>query len=125
MTPAIRGLLAAGALTLLAGTAQAQTPAAAGPPKKGGTIQMIVTPEPPGLMLGLVQNGPSQMVAGNIYESLLRYDEKLNPQPSLAKSWEVSPDQKSTPSACRTTSNGTTASRSRPTTWCSRSTSSC
>ena len=94
MTPAIRGLLAAGALTLLAGTAQAQTPATAGPPKKGGTVQVVVTPEPPGLMLGLVQNGPSQMVAGNITESLLRYDEKLNPQPGLAKSWEVSPDQK-------------------------------
>ena len=89
MTPAIRGLLAAGALTLLAGTAQAQMPAAAGPPKKGGTVQVVVTPEPPGLMLGLVQNGPSQMVAGNITESLLRYDEKLNPKPGLAKSWEV------------------------------------
>ena len=33
------------------------------------------------------------MIAGNIYESLLRYDEKLNPQPSLAKSWEISADQ--------------------------------
>jgi peptide/nickel transport system substrate-binding protein len=94
MTSAIRGLLAAGALAFLVGAAQAQGTPAAGAPKKGGTLQVVVTPEPPGLMLGLVQNGPSQMVAGNITESLLRYDEKLNPQPGLAKSWEVSADQK-------------------------------
>lgn len=61
-------------------------------PVEGGRADVIIQPEPPGLMLGLVQNGPTQMVAGNIYESLLRYDEKLNPMPSLAKSWEVSED---------------------------------
>jgi ABC-type dipeptide transport system, periplasmic component len=43
-------------------------------------------------MLGLVQNGPTQMVAGNIYEGLLRYDTDMNPQPGLAESWEVSED---------------------------------
>lgn len=63
-------------------------------PKKGGTVHVVVQPEPPMLMQGLNQNGPTNMVAGNIYESLLRYDEKLNPMPSLAKSWEVSPDAK-------------------------------
>ena len=62
-------------------------------PKAGGTLQVVVTPEPPLLMQGLNQNGPTNMIAGNIYESLLRYDEKLNPLPSLAKSWEISPDQ--------------------------------
>ncbi|MFP5475392.1 MAG: ABC transporter substrate-binding protein [Gammaproteobacteria bacterium] len=55
--------------------------------KKSGTINVLVQPEPPGLMLGIVQNGPTQMIAGNIYEGLLRYDEKLNPQPLLATSW--------------------------------------
>ncbi|KAI9881877.1 MAG: hypothetical protein M1823_006410, partial [Watsoniomyces obsoletus] len=34
------------------------------------------------------------MIAGNIYESLLRYDDKLKPMPSLAESWEVSGDEK-------------------------------
>ena len=33
------------------------------------------------------QNGPTQMVAGNIYEGLLRYGPKLEPQPELAESW--------------------------------------
>jgi peptide/nickel transport system substrate-binding protein len=55
-------------------------------------VDVVIQPEPPGLMLGLVQNGPTQMVAGNIYESLLRYDTELEPQPSLAESWEVSED---------------------------------
>jgi peptide/nickel transport system substrate-binding protein len=61
----------------------------AGSPRE---LHVVVQPEPTTLMLGLNQNGPTSMIAGNIYESLLRYDEKLNPQPSLAKSWEVSPD---------------------------------
>ncbi|ANN68099.1 ABC transporter substrate-binding protein [Bordetella bronchialis] len=60
--------------------------------KKGGTLNVIVQPEPPGLMLGIVQNGPAQMVAGNIYEGLLRYDEKLEPHPQLATSWTMSED---------------------------------
>jgi len=87
-------VLAAAALLLLAGAALAQSPAPAGPPKKGGTLQVVVTPEPPMLMQGLNQNGPTNMIAGNIYESLLRYDETLKPIPSLAESWEVSGDEK-------------------------------
>ena len=83
--------IAVAALALsMAGPATAQ----GGPPPTGGTLRAIVAPEPPSLMVGLVQNGPTQMVAGNIYESLLRYDGKLEPQPSLAERWEVSPDQK-------------------------------
>lgn len=57
-----------------------------------GTVHILVEPEPPMLMLGINQNQPTGTVAGQIYESLLRFDEKLNPMPSLAKSWEISPD---------------------------------
>ncbi|RVU19410.1 ABC transporter substrate-binding protein [Methylobacterium oryzihabitans] len=60
----------------------------------GGVANAVIQPEPPGLMLGMVQNGPTQMVAGNIYEGLLRYDEALKPLPGLAESWEMSPDGK-------------------------------
>lgn len=77
-----------------AGLMLAGSPATAQTPKKSGAIHVVVQPEPPLLMLGLNQNGPTQVVAGNIYESLLRYDEKLNPLPSLAKSWEISEDAK-------------------------------
>ncbi len=58
----------------------------------GGTLNLVIQPEPPSLMMGIVQNGPTQMVAGDIYESLLRYDSDLNPMPSLARKWEVSED---------------------------------
>ena len=84
----LRLSLALAASVLALGVAQAQEP------KKGGTVHVVVQPEPPMLMQGLNQNGPTNMVAGNIYESLLRYNEKLEPQPSLAKSWEISPDAK-------------------------------
>lgn len=57
-----------------------------------GVINCIVQPEPPGLNLGLTQNGPTQLVAGNIYEGLLRYDEKLEPMPLLATSWSSNPE---------------------------------
>lgn len=60
--------------------------------QRGGTLNMIVNPEPPTLMLGLNQLSGVQMVGGKIYQGLLTYDEKLNPQPGLAKSWTVSTD---------------------------------
>jgi peptide/nickel transport system substrate-binding protein len=80
--------LVSAAAIMIAGTpsALAQTP------KRGGTVHAVLQPEPPMLMQGLNQNGPTNMVAGNIYESLLRLNDKLEPQPSLAKSWEISAD---------------------------------
>ena len=87
MTAIRLGLLLAASMLALA-SAQAQTP------KRGGTVHAVLQPEPPMLMQGLNQNGPTNMVAGNIYESLLRFDDKLAPQPSLAKSWEISADAK-------------------------------
>ncbi|HEX8048672.1 ABC transporter substrate-binding protein [Rhizobium sp.] len=73
------------ALVLIASAAYAA-------PVEGGKINLIVQPEPPSLMIGITTNGPSLAVGGNIFESLLRYDEKLQPMPSLAKSWTVSDD---------------------------------
>jgi len=63
-------------------------------PKAGGVINAVIQPEPPSLMMGLVQNGPTQMVGGNIYEGLLRYSPKLEPEPELAESWSASEDAK-------------------------------
>lgn len=68
------------------------SPALAQTPARGGTMNIIVQPEPPMLQLGLNQQGPTQTVAGKIYQGLLTYDEKLDPLPSLAKSWTVSDD---------------------------------
>ncbi len=60
--------------------------------KQGGTLVMIVQPEPPTLASYLSTSGPIGMVAAKIYDGLLEYDTELRPQPGLAESWEVSPD---------------------------------
>ena len=57
-----------------------------------GVLNVAINPEPPGLMIAIIQNGPTQLVAGNIYEGLLRYDAELNPMPGLATSWTISED---------------------------------
>jgi len=62
--------------------------------KDGGTLNVVVQPEPPSLMIGMYSNGTTQLVAGNIFEGLLRYDKDLNPLPSLATSWSTSEDGK-------------------------------
>ena len=49
-------------------------------------------PEPPVIVTAINQQGPTQFVAGKIYESLLTYTTDLKPQPGLAKSWEAAPD---------------------------------
>lgn len=72
------------AMALAAQGAHAQT--------RGGTLSMIVQPEPPIIIPAMNQQAPTQYVAGKIYESLLTYTHDLKPLPGLAKSWEVSPD---------------------------------
>lgn len=59
---------------------------------KGGVLNVVVQPEPPGIMIGIFQNVPSQMVGGNIFEGLLRFDADLKPHPLLAESWESAAD---------------------------------
>ena len=86
---AVAAALAA-TLTVLGtvGDADAQTPS------RGGTLNTIVNPEPPILILGLNNQGPTLMVGGKIYESLLKYDLTLKPMPALAESWTIAPDGK-------------------------------
>jgi ABC-type transport system substrate-binding protein len=79
-----RMVLTAAALVLAIGGAQAQT--------RGGTLNVLVQPEPPTLMLGINQQGPVELVGSKIYQTLLTYDFALKPQPGLAKSWTQSPD---------------------------------
>jgi peptide/nickel transport system substrate-binding protein len=76
-----------GAAMLLVG---ALTPAAA--QTRGGTLNLIVQPEPPILVLGLNQQSPTQYVGSKIYEGLLTYGADLKPLPGLAKAWDVSTD---------------------------------
>ena len=78
--------------TALAMAAALMGAAAAHAQTRGGTLNAIVQPEPPILMLGLNQQAPTQYVAGKIYQSLLAYDAQLKPLPSLAKAWKTSAD---------------------------------
>jgi peptide/nickel transport system substrate-binding protein len=63
-------------------------------PKRGGVLNTILTPEPPVLVLGVNNQGPTQIAASKIYQGLLTYSETLQPMPMLAKSWTISEDGK-------------------------------
>src|SRR5882757_6884856 len=91
------GILAAGLAPemLTSRLAYAQTPAKpAVAPKKGGTLNTILTPEPPVLVLGVNNQGPTQLAASKLFQGLCQYSFKLEPQPQLAKSWTLSDDKK-------------------------------
>jgi peptide/nickel transport system substrate-binding protein len=62
--------------------------------KQGGTLNLIVQPEPPGINLGNSKLGPSSFVGSKIYEGLITLSPKLEPIPRLAESWTISPDGK-------------------------------
>jgi peptide/nickel transport system substrate-binding protein len=62
--------------------------------QRGGTLVMVVQPEPPTLAAYQSTSGPIGQVSTKVYEGLLEYDFNLQPIPGLAKSWTVSPDGK-------------------------------
>jgi peptide/nickel transport system substrate-binding protein len=66
----------------------------AGAQKRGGTLIMLVQPEPPTLAAYQSTSGPIGQVMSKVYEGLLEYDFNLKPVPGLAESWTVSPDGK-------------------------------
>src|SRR5712664_3058244 len=85
-------VLACGALVLALGLVLSADEAAG--QKRGGTLVMIVQPEPPTLASYISTSGPIGQVTSKIYEDLLEYDFSLKPIPGLARSWKVSPDGK-------------------------------
>jgi oligopeptide transport system substrate-binding protein len=60
----------------------------------GGEFRMNLGSEPPTMDWSLATDSVSITVIENIMEGLTRYDEKLQPQPAIAKRWEVSGDGK-------------------------------
>lgn len=62
------------------------------PGGSAGALNVALFPEPTSILVGWGQTGPSQLVNGNLYEGLLRYDDKLQPMPGLASAWTVSSD---------------------------------
>ncbi len=78
--------IAAVSISLCGIAAQAQ--------QAGGTLVMLVQPEPPSLASYLSTSGPIGLVAPKIYDGLLDYDKDLKAVPSLAESWDISDDGK-------------------------------
>lgn len=87
-----RGLLAGTAAAGLMTAAEARAQGIA--PKRGGTLNTVLTPEPPVLILGVNSQGPTLVAASKIYQSLLKFSPTLEPLPELAKSWELSDDKR-------------------------------
>ena len=51
------------------------------PPQTGGTLVMVVQPEPPTLASYQSTSGPIGQLATKVYEGLLEYDFELKPRP--------------------------------------------
>ncbi|MFN8522425.1 MAG: ABC transporter substrate-binding protein [Chloroflexota bacterium] len=71
--------------------AQQSAPAAV---KRGGSITLAQELDPVTLDPHKSSNFSAAQAFEHVYESLTRYDDKLNVQPSLAERWEISPDGK-------------------------------
>ena len=78
---------AAGTASLLPIPARAAT-------KPGGTLVFLIQPEVPTLATYISTSSPASQAGTKFYDGLLEYDFDLNPKPSLATSWQVSPDGK-------------------------------
>ncbi|MEY3798224.1 MAG: hypothetical protein RLZZ572_405 [Pseudomonadota bacterium] len=64
------------------------------PTSQGGTMIDAMTGEPSGLIAMIAGESAASAIAGNIFNSLLKYDKNLDLTGELAQSWEVSADQR-------------------------------
>jgi len=60
----------------------------------GGSLINAMAGEPSNLIAMIAGDSASSAIAGNIFNSLLKYDENLNYAPDLAESWQISNNQK-------------------------------
>ncbi|MBV8620083.1 MAG: ABC transporter substrate-binding protein [Curvibacter sp.] len=72
--------------------AQTRTAAAAETPRRGGTLSVLIFPEPPTLTTIAHTAGSSVLTSAKVCEGLLSYDFDLSPRPQLAVGWRISPD---------------------------------
>jgi peptide/nickel transport system substrate-binding protein len=67
-----------------------RTSLAKSPPRRGGTLNMLLLTEP--LSLVALTSLTTLAVSAKVTEGLLEYGHDLKPRPQLATSWDVSPD---------------------------------
>ncbi len=65
---------------------------AAEEPRRGGTLVLASTKDPSNLNMALTTDGMTCRPLLEIFEGLVELDRDMNPLPSLAQSWDVSPD---------------------------------
>lgn len=88
-------LIATGAAATAAGLpefARAQGMQGTNTRKRGGTLNVLINPEPPVLVSIFQTTGPALAASSKVLEGLLAYDFDLRPRPQLATEWSVSPD---------------------------------
>jgi peptide/nickel transport system substrate-binding protein len=91
------GLTRRGVFGLAAGAAALRTHLATGAetehrPRRGGTVTVLVDPEPATLVALTDSADPTMAVSAKVTEGLLAYDFDLEPRPQLATAWSVSAD---------------------------------
>ncbi len=64
------------------------------PAESGGTLIDAMSGEPSGLIAMIAGESAASAIAGNIFNSLLKYDRNLELTGELAASWDISPDQR-------------------------------
>jgi peptide/nickel transport system substrate-binding protein len=64
------------------------------PPQRGGTLVDAMSGEPSSLIPMIAGESAASAIASNIFNTLLKYDKSLELEGELAKSWDVSNDQK-------------------------------
>jgi peptide/nickel transport system substrate-binding protein len=89
--PTRRSVLAAGTAGFAAATLS-RGANAGDVAKPGGTLVVVLDPEPAGLVAGISISAPAVAVSSNIFDGLVFLDETFAPRPQLAESWETSPD---------------------------------
>jgi peptide/nickel transport system substrate-binding protein len=84
---------AAAALPSLLGMSRTALPQpSGGTPQRGGTLTMLLDPEPPTLVSAGHTAGPTKVLSPKVLEGLLTYDFDLNPLPQLATAWTSTSD---------------------------------
>ena len=66
--------------------------ARAATPRQGGTLTLLIEPEPTSLVCFNTTGGPIIAVSSKVTEGLLTYDFDLTPRPELATEWQISED---------------------------------
>jgi peptide/nickel transport system substrate-binding protein len=86
------GVGVASPLLLGLGVSSSSVVADAAQPRKGGSLVMVISGDPPTLSADVTTGVPDVSIGSLIYDGLTRIDENFKPVPNLAESWTISPD---------------------------------